>query len=397
MKICHSKFLKAHNIKMIKKTLVIALGVLAISTIPIGCSKSALPVPNDNVKLQRINSLQLTDESQGYGARPEIASNGEYIYIVYLGDLTTQRSHKVKIYDMDFNLISEKVLATGTTEYGGVTDIRISKDDNYVYSFYETSSQQTELAYLFGAKYRMDKDFTEVSENQGYLVQSVAYDNAVDGDETLNDPASVVINGRVYLMTQISYKEGGPLGARTLYKLREISSDLSNIIDTKDIDLSEVMDGWAGLTGLVDINGKVNAIQGNLVLYSSGLNSDFRMIRFDENWEFNQDNDVFDLTETEDITETMPVGTRYVDNTLFLSYRSGEVTKNTIGNPSEGELWLSMYDNNFELIESVQVSAEGLKGEHASVEVIGSYVYVVYAVSTSGEERENVFVDIFKF
>jgi hypothetical protein len=383
--------------KMIKKTIVIVLGVLAIVTIPIGCSKSNLPVPNDIIKLQRIKSFQLTDESHGYGARPEIVSNGEYIYIVYLGDITTQRSHKVRVYDLDFNLINEKILQTGTVEYGGVTDIRITKDGNYVYTFYEMTDQETG-ANLFGAKYKMDESFTKVAESNGPIAKAPFFFDAIDGEETLNDPASIVVNGKVYVMTQITDKSGGSLNAQTLYNLRELSSDLSEVIETRRIDLSEVIDGWAGLTSLININGKINTIQASLVSYPSGINSDFRMVRFNENWRFDKNNDIFYLTETENITETMPVGARFVDNTLFISYRVGEVTVAAIDNPtSVGELWLNRYNGNFELIDSVQVSVEGLKGEHASVEVIGDYVYVAYSVSASDKERENVYVDVFKF
>ena len=385
--------------KMIKKIVVIALGVLTIAAIPTGCSKSSLPVPNDVIHLQRIRSLQLTDESQGYGARPEIASNGEYIYIVYLGDLTTQRSHKVRVYDLDFNLISERILQTGTTEYGGVTDIRISKDNNYVYTFYEMASPETG-ANLFGAKYRMDESFTKVAESNGPIAKSAFFFDAVDGEETLNDPASIVVNGKVYLMTKITDKDGGVLDAKTLYNLRELSPDLSEIIETKEIDLSKATIGWAGLANLIYINGKIHIILGTLVSYPSGLSSDLRMIRFDEDWGFDKNNDVFYLTETEDTTETMPVGARFVDNTLFISYRTGEVTAVSPENPKgSGELWLNMYDGNFELIDRVRVSAEGIEGEHASVEVIGDYVYVAYGGSISGSDamKENVYVVIFKW
>lgn len=347
--------------------------------------------------LEYIETFTLTDRADGYGARPEIASNGEYIYIVYLGDLTTQRSHKVRIYDLDFNLIGEKVLATGSPEYGGVTDIRISKDDNYVYSFYEMAGKKTGAS-LFGAKYRMDGSFTKVAESDGPIATSAFFFDAVDGEETLNDPASIVVNGKVYLMTQITYKRGGVRNAKTLYRLRELSSDLSEIVDSRDIDLSEAMTGWAGLANLLEIRGATYTIQGSLVSYPSGFSSDLRMVRFDADWGFDQDTDVFDLTNTEDTTETMPVGARYVDGYLFVSFRVGDVTVAAPENPtSRGELWLNMYDSNFELIDSVQVSADGVEGEHASVEVVGDYVYVAYGGSTSDAEREDVYVGVFRF
>ncbi|VAW03500.1 hypothetical protein MNBD_ACTINO02-2765, partial [hydrothermal vent metagenome] len=354
--------------------------------------------PSESVDagLVYIETFKLTDRADGHGARPEIASNGEYIYIVYLGDLTTQRSHKVRIYDLDFNLLGEKVLATGTSEYGGVTDIRISRDDMYVYSFYEMADKNTG-ATLFGAKYRMDGNFTKVAESDGPIVTSAFFFDAVDGEETLNDPASIVVNGKVYLMTQITYKRGGVRNAKTLYKLRELSSDLSEILDTREIDLSGVMTGWAGLANLLEIGGVIYTIQGSLVSYPSGFSSDLRMVRFDTDWEFNQDTDVFALTNTDDTTETMPVGARYVDDTLFVSFRVGDVTVAALENPtSRGELWLNMYNNDFELIDSVQVSTDGVEGEHASVEVIGDYVYVAYGGSTSDSVREDVYVSVFR-
>ncbi len=384
--------------KLIEKTVIIAF-ILIIMMIISGCSKQDLLVTNNTSALQHIKTIKLTNEAQGYGARPEIASNGKYIYIVYLGNITTQRSHKVRVYDLDFNLITEKVLAVSLPEYGGVTDIRMSKDDNYIYTFYEMSSKE-KGAHLFGAKYRMDENFTKIAESNLPIVKGAYFFDAVDGDETLDDPSSIIVDERVFIMTKIVDKSGGVLNSKTLYKLRELSNDLSTIIDTRDIDLSNIMGGWSAVGSLFYANGKIHYVQGNLVSYSSGINSDFKVVKFDNNWEYDKNKDVFELTNTEDITESMPVGARFVDNRLFISYRRGEVTVVSQDDPtSSGKLWLSIYNNNFEIIDSIQVSAEGIEGEHACVEVIGDYVYVAYGGSISGSDvkRDNVYVGIFKF
>ena len=349
------------------------------------------------ITLEQVKSLQLTDEYDGYGARPEIVSHGEYFYIIYLGDITGRRTFKVRTYDMNFNLIKEKVLVSGSLEYGDPTDIRISKDGDYVYAFYELSSKE-KGAHLFGAKYKLDEDFTKVAESRSPIVISSFFFDVADGEETLNDPASVIVDGRVYVMTKIKDGGRGLAGARTAYRVRELSSDLSEIVATRDIDLSETMDGWATLNNLFYANGEIHHIQSSITSFSPKVNPDLKMVRFDKEWKFDRSSDVFSLTNANDVTEGMPTGVRFTDNLLFLSHRIGAVTPVSEGAPtSEGELWLNIYNDEFELIDSIRASSKGLFGEHSTVAVVGNHVYVAYGGKTSDEARENIHVDIFKF
>lgn len=351
------------------------------------------------IKLERIKSLQLTNASDGYGARPEIASNGKYFYVIYLGDITTKRSFKVRIYDKNFNLITEKILASSSLEYGGPTDIRISVDGDYVYAFYEISSKE-KGANLFAAKHKMDANFTKVAQSNGPIAKSSFFFDASQGGELLDDPASIVVDGKVYVMTKIKDTADGLAGAKTLYKVRELSSDLSKIIETRDIDLSEIMDGWATLSSLFYANGRIHHIQGSIASFSPKINPDLKMIRFDKEWNFSKINDVFKLTNTNDVSEGMPTGARFRDNLLFVSYRTGEATPISEGQPKSkgGKFWLNIYNDKFELLDSIQVSAEGVGGEHSSIEVVGNYVYVVYGgEDVSSAMKENTYIDTFKF
>ncbi len=362
------------------------------------CTKEFTEYSPLEIKLEYIKSLKLTDESEGYGARPEIVANGNYFYIIYLGDITTKRCFKLRCYDRHFNLIEEKILIPASPEYGNPTDIRISKDGDYVYIFYELSSKE-KGAHLFAAKYKLDKNFTKVAESNGPIAESGFFFDLADGEEQLDDPASVVADGRVYLMTKIKGTSTGLVSAKTLYRLRELSPDLSEIIETRDIDLSELMDGWATVNSLFYGNGKVNHIQKSIRSFSPRINSDLKMIRFDEEWEFDESRNVFNLTNTNDDSEGMPTGVRFIDSLLFLSYRTGKITPISEDQPKSigGPIWLSVYNNKFDLLDVIRVGAEEIIGEHSSVEIMGDYVFVVYGGESPSVMRENIYVDIFKF
>lgn len=355
---------------------------------------------SEQVKLEHISTLQLTDITDGYGARPEIIAHNDYFYIIYLGNITTQRSHKVRIYDKDFNLLDDKVLHSGSSTYGSPTDIRVTKDGDYLYVFYELSSESTG-ANLFGKKYSLDGEFTLVAE--GFIASGPYFFDAEDGEETLNDPASVVVDGRVYLMTQIKDSGGTPPNpsiASTRYRLRELYPDLSEIIETRDIDLSASMGGWSFAGSLAYTNGNIYYIQASITSFTgiAPAGMELMMVEFDTNWDYDLDQDVFALTDTANTTEGMPLGVLFNDNLLFVSYRVGEVTEaNEQNATSVGEMWLDVYNDEFNRIDSIRASSEGLFGEHATVAVVGDFAYVAYGGKSASETYENLYVATIKF
>lgn len=350
-------------------------------------------VSSDKIKLKHIKSLQLTSASDGFGARPEIISNGQLFYVVYLGDFTTNRKFKVRIYDSDFNLIKEKALVSFNPQYGSPTDIRVSKDGDYLYAFFEMGSKVSG-AHLFAAKYRLDQDFTKIAETINPIAESSYFHDSQDGDELLDDPASVIIEGRPFVMTKIKNSGKGLQNGRTLYVVRELSPDLKSVIQKKDIDLSRVMNGWAYLNNLFYVNGKINHIQPTITSFGPRINFDLALLRFDGQWNFQ--NNLTMLTDTP-IVEGMPTGLRFTDDLLFLTYRTGEAKRVGQGSPtSPGQLWLNIYNHDFQLLESLRLTSGGLAGEHSTVEVVGDNVCAAYGAKRDSDEHENIYVDIFK-
>jgi len=341
------------------------------------------------IKLEKIDSLQLTDASSGYGARPEIVSDGENFYIIYSGGFTSTRAFIIKILDKNFNLIKEQIIATGSQEFGGPTDVRIIKDNGFLYVFYETAGKQAG-AHLFGAKFVLNENFEKIADEK--IADAVYGYDAETGEETLDDPASVFVGEKLYLMTKL--KDPVHLGAKTRFYLRELNpNDLSVISNSERVlDLSNVMETKASPNSLLYKDNKIYHIQ------VSGRPTDLKMVVFDESWNYSP-SDVIQLT-TGSETETMPVGARFSDESLFVTYKLGEIEKI---DPDEGkivnvgEIWVEVFDEDFESIDKIQVSAEGIEAERATLEVVGDYVYVAYAGKRENEKRSNVFIDILKF
>lgn len=378
----------------LKLLLIVALLAFQVAVIcyaaeEAACKEDACAIAEAG-HLEYIRTIQLTSSQDGYGARPEIVSDGNYFYVVYLGDINSNRKFKIKILNKGLRLVNEKSLIRTMPLYGSPTDIRVSKDKNFLYAFYELSSPR-KGAYLFSTKYKLDRDFTEIITSDGPIAEGKYFFNARDSDETLNDPASVIVDNKIYLVTQIRHRKGGILSAKTLYRVRELSPSL-RILSSKDLDISDVMVGWSGASSLFYNDNRIYHIQASI----SGA-ADLKMIRFDKNWNYSK-NDVFNLTNTDTTTETMPIGCRYTDNLLFLSYRVGKVTKVTRGRPlGSGQIWLEVFDSDFKSLDKARVSPEGLKGEHSTVEVVGSFVYVAYDAKTLSEKYSNIYVNIFKF
>jgi len=343
------------------------------------------------INLQLLKTIKLTNDEDGRGARPEILAYRNNNYVVYLGDITGQRKFKVRIYDKDFNLLKEKQLVSTDDRNRKPTDIRVSKQDGFAYVFYELTDKTIGSA-IYGAKYELDDNFTEISKSNGPIIMS-RYDffNTPDGEPTLDDPASVIIDDKLYIMLKIRDKGKGLTNANTLYFLIELNSDFKDA-STKELDLSEVMDGWATANSLIFDDDKILHIQSSI----SGK-SDLKMIQFNKYWQYDT-NDVYNLTNTQQISETMPMGATLKDDLLFVSYKTGEPKQVTPDNPlNSGDIWLEIFNENYKSIDKIKVNNDNIQGEHSTVEVIGDYVYVAYDGKTTSETKGNIYVNIYKY
>jgi hypothetical protein len=359
----------------------------------------------DSFNLRHIKTIKLTNMVEGGGARPEIVfANGRF-YIIFLGGIFHgfERSFKVKICDMDFNELATKILVSSSPVYGSPTDIRISKDGDNLYIFYEMVSKE-KGAYLFGAKYKLDKEFAKLAATEYPIAEGPYWYDAKMGDETLDDPASVAIDGRVYVMTKL--RTGIIPQSDTYYRLREISPDLSQVLSTRDLDLSDAIDGGASVNNLFYDQNFIYSVLPTVIRPFCGpgggpevADLNLVLIRFDKNWNFNTYYDVFTLTSDSEV-EHMPTGVRLVNGYLYVVHhetpREWDCTGSKEGPGKGAIIKLKVYDNNYNLLEDIQVTDEGYRGKHPTIEIVDYRVYVAYGSDELGEGRGNVIVKVYE-
>lgn len=186
------------------------------------------------------------------GARPEIIAAGDRVYIVYLDvsqDTQGSNSFKVKIFDRDLTTELYGRTLVASPDYGRVTDIRLASDGSCVYAFYEVAGGGK--SYLMGARYALDETFSELA-SKGPITTSAELNVAQAGDEKLDDPAPLIADGGIYVMTR--YKAALAREGDTRFKLRRLDREL-NLLDEFDLDLSAVIDGGARQSSLLSANG----------------------------------------------------------------------------------------------------------------------------------------------
>nr|HID12234.1 HlyD family efflux transporter periplasmic adaptor subunit [Anaerolineae bacterium] len=131
-----------------------------------------------------------------------------------------------KVFDEDFiTEIMARDLVTPTTEYGSPTDIRVTSDGQHLYAFYETAGQ--EQTHLFAAKYGLTDTFPLVAYTDPPVVTSTLALEAQPGDELLNDPAPVLANGSLFVVTRL--RTGITPDEDTRYRLRRFTTDLAQV------------------------------------------------------------------------------------------------------------------------------------------------------------------------
>jgi len=153
------------------------------------------PQPPASVKINLLKTVNITTETEGGSARPEIVATADRVFVLYLGNISKggDRFFGLKIFDreMSYTIISKTMVST-TSQYGGPTDIRVASDGQHLYAFYEThkpTSPTTGTTYLWGAKYTLDDNFDRVAYTAAPIASSKPMAELQDGGELLDDPA----------------------------------------------------------------------------------------------------------------------------------------------------------------------------------------------------------------
>lgn len=233
------------------------LVVLIIGTL-LSCGKGGGSSTTDSTPDRDISSLTLRKTVEIVNAsRPEIIVTPDRVFVLYL-NISPARSFNVTIYNRDMTAVLSTAMIVPTDPvYGGPTDIRVVSDGVSLYAFYETCNDGQNKTYLFGAKYRLDDALTRTAYT-GAIAQSTKFTVATAGDEKLDDPAPLLGNGEVFVMTRI--KSTLAQSGETIYRFRKFSNDLQPLpfspgAMTYDLDLSLYSDGEARQSSILFADG----------------------------------------------------------------------------------------------------------------------------------------------
>jgi hypothetical protein len=317
--------------KMSKKIVVTAISILAMATIPIGCSKSELsipPVPNEIISLKLLKMVEIGNEV----IRPKIHVTDDRVFVLY-HDITA-REYKVKIFDRDVNNeILTKTLVTSSSEYGNPTDLRMASDSEFIYATYETANPATKTSYSFMAKYTLDDNFDRVAYT-GAFANVPTFNVAGPGDERMDDTAPMVTGENAYAMTRYQTEPFAQLSkeGETIFKIYELNKDLEKITEF-DLNISNIADGGAKQSSIIFEDGYYFLVTPTTTGECIGLicYTDILMLKLDLSW---------NVLESKIIKEDENYGLGYIinlqsdDNYFYIVYNKvipAEITTSVIG------------------------------------------------------------------
>ncbi|MBM4137093.1 MAG: hypothetical protein FJ241_09740 [Nitrospira sp.] len=355
----------------------------------VACGRGGGGVSNDTTTpaftLNLIKTVDITTDADGGSARPEIiAASADRVFVVYLGNIRSNRTFDVKIYNSNLDtVIASKTLVSTSSDYGSPTDIRVASDGQYLYAFYETNkttSPTTAITYLWGAKYTLDDNFNRVAYTAAPITNSKPMSELQDGGELVDDPAPLVRPNTVFVITRLKYSLSTT--GNTIYRVREFSKDNLATLSEFDLDLSNVADGRGRVTSFLYWNNSIFMALATTVS-DQGVNegnddsakSDIVLVKMTQNWTFNPQNDVQIISAEPDDRENYAAGFKTDGNYFYITY------KQAVGSPPTGEqrALIKIFDNNFNQIlrEQVKSAVWGTGGGEIrpSLEVMGNRIF----------------------
>jgi len=345
-----------------------------------GCvpENTAAPASVDQLQFTLVKKVEITSDKEGGSARPEMVAIGSRAYALYLGNIQRpgNRIFGLKIFNRDLEqVISSKTLVT-TTDYGGPTDIRITADNNYLYAFYETFNDSRQQTHLWGAKYKLDDNFTRA----GFTVDPIAVSGPLagleEGGELLDDPCPLLGPNSVFVITRLKYSVNSY--GKTVYRVRELNLALDKQLRQFDLDLTGKVQGRGRVSSMAFHEGIIyfalsTTTSGHAVVDNDdAVESDILLVKLKPDWTVSS---VSTISAEPDDRETYISGFKTSGKAFFMAYRR------MLGSPPQGEQrsQIKVFDMNFNLLhtEVVKTSVWGPSGGETrpSLEVSGDMVF----------------------
>ena len=360
---------------------LVLIGVLS------GCggNDGGAPDPSTSVSLDPVKTVTLTTDAEGGSARPEVVATDSRVFAVYLGHIAggfDTKSFDVKVYDAGLSsVVTSTTIVPLSEAYGSATDIRVARDGQYVFTFFETSTTST--TYLHGAKYALNDSFDLVARAAEPIASAKPVFQTVEGDEILNDPAPLVGPDSVFVVTRFMASIG--MSGNTVYRVREFNKDTLALIRQFDLDLSGVADGRGRVTSLLFRNNAIymalattvsdQGVNDQYLMSDDGAQCDIILVRMTTDWTFDPQTDVRTLSAEANDRENYITGLRADDKYIYLTY------KQAVGAPPTGEqrAVIKIFDKNFDLL-SKEIARSVVWGPgggemRPSLEVYGNTLY----------------------
>ncbi len=300
------------------------------------------------------------------GARPEVVATNDRVFVLYLEPSPSGNVYKLRVYtpDLAAELAAKTVVGT-SPDYGNPTDLRVAAEGDYLYAFYETL--QGPRTYLFGAKYRLDDGFEQVAI-QGPIATSAMFKVAKPGDEKLDDPAPMVADDGVYVLTRV--KSTLAIQGETRYRIRRFDRDL-RLLTEFDLDLSAYADGEARQSSLLSWGGSyylatvtTTGVGDTIETVEWTAPSDVMLVRLDRNWKV-QDSKV--IAAEPGYTEGYVSGLKTDGSRFYMTYN-----RVILGQKFTSVIAVYDQDWNRVLLDGYK---NALKGLRPSLEVTADRIY----------------------
>ena len=336
------------------------------------------------LSLTLVRKVTLTTDTEGGSARPEVIVTEDRVFVLYLGHIRemSARTFDLKIYDWDMTtIIAAKTIVSPTTEFGSPTDMRVASDGQYLYAFYETTTAAT--TFLHGAKYHFNDTCDLAASALSPIASSKPVFSLTEGDEVLNDPAPLVGQDSVFVITRI-WSSISTTG-KTIYRVREFSKDTMAQKQQFDLDLSGIADGRGRVTSLLYENGTIYMAFATTVsdqgmnettkFSDDGAQSDILLVKMKPDWTFDPASDVQTISSETGDRENYIAGLKADGTYFYMTY------KQAIGSPPTGQqrAVIKIFDRGFNLLlkQIVKSSPWGTDGGEIrpSLEAQGTRIY----------------------
>ena len=351
-----------------------------------GCSdRSSVNAPVHSIATAMVKTVALTTDAEGGSARPEVVVTDSRVFVLYLGHIaggTNTKSFDVKVYNVDLaSVVTSTIIVPPSESYGSATDIRIARDGQHVFTFYETSTTTT--TYLHGAKYALNDSFDLVARTAEPIANAKPVFQAAEGDEILNDPAPLVGPDSVFVVTRLMASIA--MNGKTIYRVREFSKDTFALIGQFDLDLSGVADGRGRVASLLYGNNTIymalattisdQGVNDQNLMSDDGALCDIILVTMSPGWSFDPQTGVRTISAEVDDRENYITGLRTDSTYFYMTY------KQAVGGPPTGEqrAVIKIFDGAFNLLhkEIVRSVAWGEGGGEIrpSLEIFGNRLY----------------------